>query len=222
MKKYSSFVLAVLLLLTLLSGCSSYPDTVPDSLVQTVVSGETCGNSVYSYDPECISILHDPDTDAHTDTVDVEMAFSGVYCDLVYESTYTFQYSRDSDIWSCISREEPCYLRKDFYESAINGEYFSGEKSKYGYGRYNWEVNVIDFDYEEGTFTVEYNITNTYNNGEDSLNWSDTETFYFCCDYYDDIYFEIPCGYTQGSKSYDLFLRIRFSSGGISDYIVGW
>ena len=107
--EYLLLFLVALLLMPVLSGCSSTPETVPDSLVEMVVSDES---EAYLHNPECVSITHNPDKSTHLDTVEVEMVFYDNY-NFYFECTYVFQYSKDSDTWSCIRSGELNFLRKE-------------------------------------------------------------------------------------------------------------
>lgn len=215
-------------------------DTIPEYLIEAKLGEYQSWYNGSDYESIICNriISHSPDKESHTDTVSYEIGFCYKYGTCIYQCLDVFQYYKDSDSWSCISSSEPGFLRIDWNEGAISGTNRDGDDGRVK-GEYHeewvWNVTVQDIDVENGTVTLSYNIDNNdYYVGpvietEDtneligSLNWNETEEFYY--DYYDyenTIVVDIPCGYTENNKSYDFYLRVSINPYNINTKLCGW
>lgn len=232
MKRLAAMIFAAVLALLCLSACGESNSQVPDSQIEadlTTIMSED-GNLSRAYS-DCNGLdhweaSHNVDESAHLDTVTLNLYFDtnswlGIK---EYSMVCVYQYSRDSDLWTLVRRDKAEHLGYSYVDSEfdrIRGQSYYGSDDEGKKTWYEWTVTVEEVDTAAETITLTYDITHYYNDGEDSLNWCDTDTFEFRAYYelddrpYACIYTDVPFGYTSTTydgetAEYDCELSISF------------
>ena len=246
MKKLIPFLLVLTLLSSLLVGCGPKQTTVPDAFIDAELTNiinedenlQSLYESDYTYSTD-YQITHNPDKTANIDAVTISFSFQRPAGTINYSKVRTYNYLKDSDSWNLVSNENSIFtsveLDKEKLSDAFisdstvfknhgNWPYISGMRS----AEYTWDLTLKDIDTENETALIDYSISLTYNNGEDELNWEETEIF-DADDYYPaphalipvndsefgSLRFMIPCGFETDTEVYDFYIVLRVSVDGL-------
>lgn len=196
--------------------------TVPDSVVELdipeIVEEDEIKTESNNIPMTWEIVSHNPDQEAHLDTIEIDFYHEQKYGYIVETVTCTYQHYMDSDTWDLKyytdNEEKECRL----YAEDFIGYTDSGSYGQFSSNRYEWEFTIHSIDFDEGSVELEYNITHPYN-GNDKLLWNDVETFY--ADEFqkkennDRFSIDIYVGYTStqngSTKDYNNWLHISFS-----------
>ena len=164
MKKISIIILLSILLM--LAACSqestqlqspSQSATQMSSELKGVPESVVLRNITYSMN-ECINhkIIHNVDTEAHTDNVEVTLYFEYPFATKTAYISYLYQYNKSSDLWELLQESE-AEVEIMINESAyVNGSPWVGTIE--GYLDCSYTISFLEIDTSEMLAKIEYEI----------------------------------------------------------------
>ena len=141
---------------------------VPDSFIETdlqrlLLNDENNGIK--------LTVSHNPDVQAHTDTVNIDVAILYELGWEHYRIQACYQYNKSNDLWSQLWMGEGQYIGCEFVEENIVGYYNDG---KYSSGeQYEWEYEIRDINLNTMEATIAYYITLSI--GQEEIEWNEIE-----------------------------------------------
>lgn len=145
MKKKWCFVLLVLMMV-LLTACSSGDRKAPDSEIKYIVDEYLYENTMEDCVGSSFEATHDWDADSKTDSVQLKVVTEYEYGNVIAECECDFQYDKTSDLWS-IKRMGQWHETVE-YGNCFDGAEFEGLDDN-GNIVYRIKVNHVDFEKEE-------------------------------------------------------------------------
>lgn len=156
LKKNAVILYLILLSFTVLLGCESESNGVPESLILANKEHALYTSSFESYTH---NTYHNIDSNTHTDTVTLEIIGETEFAKVTHSFQYKYQYTESDDLWTFVEMQGH-HMSVDINKEAfIRSSPWRG-KSDNLYHNYSYMFVIHDIDLVEQTITLQYHYVN--------------------------------------------------------------
>lgn len=203
MKRKTSLLLCIAILLSVLSACNSDSAKVSDSQIELDMPDlleyldDEEGFPLSEYFDHWETVQHTCNEETHTDTVQLNLYYSPDDCDdwlvnyYLYTVNLVYRYSRDNDLWSLRGNNGAEYIETEYQPDLadkLEGMAARAEKKDYNYiyddTAFVAGAWIVSVDSAAGTMVIDYII---YQDGEticDARETFDFEDVFFYWGFY--------------------------------------